>query len=139
MSFALERGKTTALVGHSGSGKSTIIGLLQRNYDHQEGAVLVDGVLIEHFSAVSFRRSLGIVSQDVFIFNATVRYNIGFGVDDPDDSLEVEAARGAGAHEFISALPAGYDTILGAAGSSFPGGSASNCPSREECSDTRRS
>jgi len=122
VSFRVERGKTTALVGRSGSGKSTIIGVLQRHYDPQQGSVLVDNVPLESFDARSFRRRLGVVSQDVFMFNDTVRFNIGFGADDPEDGRVVEAARQAGAHEFISALPQGYDTILGDRGVKLSGG-----------------
>jgi subfamily B ATP-binding cassette protein MsbA len=122
VSFRIERGKTTALVGRSGSGKSTIIGLLQRHYDPQQGALLVDGLPIDQFDAKSFRRSLGVVSQDVFMFNDTVRFNIGFGADDPDDRRVVDAARRAGAHEFITQLPDGYDTVLGDRGMKLSGG-----------------
>lgn len=122
VSFQIERGKTTALVGRSGSGKSTLIALLQRHFDPQGGAVLVDGVPIEDFDAKSFRRSLGVVSQDVFMFNDSVRFNIGFGAAGADETRVVEAAKKAGAHEFISQLPEGYDTTLGDRGVKLSGG-----------------
>ena len=122
VSFRVARGKTTALVGHSGSGKSTIIDILQRHYDPQQGAVLVDGVPLDQFDVSSFRRRLGVASQDVFIFNDTVRFNIAFGVDDADERRIVEAAGRAGAHDFISELPNGYDTVLGDRGVKLSGG-----------------
>jgi len=123
VSFRLERGKTTAVVGRSGSGKSTVVSLLLRFYDPQHGAVLVDDVPLQTFDTQTYRRRIGIVSQDVFIFNDTVRFNINFGADDPaaEDRI-IEAARRAGAHEFIMNLPEGYDTQLGDRGVKLSGG-----------------
>lgn len=138
VSFRLERGKTTAIVGGSGAGKSTVVALLLRYFDPQQGALLSDDVALDTFDSQSFRRCLGVVSQDVFIFNDTVRYNIGFGADDTlagdtpagdtvaNDTVAeeriIEAARRAGADEFIRGLPEGYDTVLGDRGVKLSGG-----------------
>jgi len=122
VSFRIERGRTTALVGRSGSGKSTVIGILQRHYDPQQGAVRIDGVPLGEFDVPSLRRRLGVVSQDVFIFNDSVRANIAFGVDGADEPRIVEAARRAGAHDFICTLPNGYETVLGDRGVKLSGG-----------------
>ncbi len=122
-SFNLPRGKTTAIVGQSGAGKSTIINLLMRMYDPQAGEVLIDGTPLKDFKRSAFRENVGIVSQDTFIFNDTVKNNIAFGAITPptDDEIE-QAAKNAGAHEFIKELPLGYNTILGDQGLILSGG-----------------
>lgn len=121
--FHVAKGTTTALVGESGSGKSTIINLLLRLYEPQDGEILIDGIPLENFSIDSYRERIGIVSQDTFIFNDTVKSNIAFGaLDSPAGEEVMEAARKAGAHEFIQGLPSGYDTLLGDRGMNLSGG-----------------
>lgn len=123
VSFDIPKGKTTAIVGKSGAGKSTIINLLLRLYDPQEGKILIDGEDLTDFHTESYRRNIGIVSQDAFIFNDTVKNNIAFGaLEEADDKIIIEAAKRAGAHEFIDELPEGYDTILGERGVKLSGG-----------------
>lgn len=121
--FSIPAGKTTAIVGQSGAGKSTIVNLLLRFYDPQEGKILVDGEPLENFTLKSSRRKIGVVSQDTFIFNDTVRYNIAFSAEtEPPDEQIIRAARRAGAHEFIMDLPNGYETLLGDRGVILSGG-----------------
>lgn len=121
--FFLPQGKTTALVGESGSGKSTVINLLLRFYDPQGGEILLDETPLRRFRLDSYRKRIGIVSQDTFIFNDTVGNNIAFGAHEaPTDEEINEAARKAGAYEFIRTLPNGYDTILGDKGIRLSGG-----------------
>ena len=115
-------GETTAIVGATGAGKSTIVKLLLRYYDPTGGSVRLDGVDLRELEMSDLRMALGLVSQDVFLFHGTVRDNIAYG--DPDASLEriIEAAQVAEAHEFITALPEGYDTIVGERGQKLSGG-----------------
>lgn len=121
--FFIPKGKTTAIVGKSGAGKSTIINLLLRFYDPQSGDIFIDDEPLRNMAVESYRRNIGIVSQDTFIFNDTVRNNIAFGLTgEPSDEIVVDAARRAGADEFISELPQGYDTILGERGIRLSGG-----------------
>lgn len=123
VSFNIRKGKTTALVGKSGAGKSTAINLLLRFYDTQDGSILIDGKPIGSFVIESYRKNIGIVSQDTFIFNDTVKNNIAFGaLDSPDDSTIIEAAMRAGADEFIKELPNGYNSMLGERGVRLSGG-----------------
>ena len=123
VSFNIQKGKTTALVGKSGAGKSTVINLLLRFYDAQQGSVLIDGKPIGSFIIESYRKNIGIVSQDTFIFNDTVKNNIAFGaLEEPDDATVIEAARRAGADEFIKELPNGYNSVLGERGVRLSGG-----------------
>ncbi len=101
-----------ALVGPTGAGKTTIISLLERFYDVQAGAVTIDGQDVRTVTQDSLRRSIGIVLQDTFLFADTIRHNIRYGRPDADDAAVEAAARRARAHEFISRLPDGYDTVL---------------------------
>ncbi len=118
----LPAGKVTALVGPSGAGKSTLAALLPRFYDPTEGRILWDDVDLRELELSSLRSLIGIVSQEIVIFNATVAENIALG--DPEASREAieKAARMANAHEFIERLPQGYDTLLGEGGVSLSGG-----------------
>jgi ABC-type multidrug transport system fused ATPase/permease subunit len=121
--FFIPKGKTTAIVGKSGAGKSTIINLLLRFYDPQKGHIHIDDEPLRNMAVESYRRNIGIVSQDTFIFNDTVRSNIAFGlIGEPSDEVITDAAKRAGADEFISELPQGYDTILGERGIRLSGG-----------------
>ncbi len=122
-SFYISRGKTTAIVGESGAGKSTVINLLLRFYEPTSGEILIDGMPIDGFRIDSYREKIGIVSQDTFIFNDSVMANIAFGaLGTPSEEDITEAARKAGAHEFIEALSSGYDTVLGDRGVKLSGG-----------------
>jgi ABC-type multidrug transport system fused ATPase/permease subunit len=118
----IEPGTNVALIGHTGAGKTTLASLVPRFYDVAEGAVLVDDVDVRDVELVSLRRAIGVVSQDPFLFSATVRENIAFGVADASDEEVVAAATLAQAHEFIERLPDGYDTVVGERGITLSGG-----------------
>ncbi|MEX2104930.1 MAG: ATP-binding cassette domain-containing protein, partial [Bacilli bacterium] len=110
ISLSVQAGETVALVGHTGSGKSTIINLLCRFYDTTEGSILIDGTDIKDVTLESLRSQVGLVMQETFIFSGTIRDNLRFGrLDATDEEIEL-AARAARAHEFIVKLPQGYDT-----------------------------
>jgi ABC-type multidrug transport system fused ATPase/permease subunit len=115
-------GRTVALIGHTGSGKTTLAALVPRFYDATEGRVLVDGVDVREVTRRSLRREIGVISQDPFLFSATVRENIAFGVMDATDERIELAARAAQAHEFVEELPHGYDTVIGERGITLSGG-----------------
>ncbi len=115
-------GKTVALIGHTGSGKTTLAALVPRFYDATEGRILVDGVDVREVTRRSLRREIGVISQDPFLFSATVRENIAFGVLDATDERIEQAARAAQAHEFVEELPYGYDTVIGERGITLSGG-----------------
>jgi ATP-binding cassette subfamily B protein len=118
----LEPGRTVALIGHTGSGKTTIASLVPRFYDVTEGRITIDGVDVRDVKLQSLRREIGIVSQDPFLFSATVRENISFGRPDATDEEVVRAATLAQAHEFIVELPEGYDSVIGERGITLSGG-----------------
>lgn len=122
ISLRAEPGQTVALVGPSGSGKSTVLNLLPRLYDPQSGQVRIDGSDIRAVSIASLRRSMALVSQDVTLFDDTVKANIGFGDLEAGEAAIVAAAKAADAHEFIMALPDGYDSPVGPRGSNLSGG-----------------
>ncbi len=115
-------GETHAIVGATGSGKSTIVKLLLRLYEPTEGRVRVDGQPIDTLSFTSLRGAMGFVSQDVFLFQGTVRENLTYGRPDATDDEVIRAATLAEAHAFIEALPEGYDTIVGERGQKLSGG-----------------
>ena len=118
----LEPGKTVALIGHTGSGKTTLAGLVPRFYDVQSGRVTVDGADIREVTLSSLRREIGVIAQDPFLFSATVRENIAFGRPDATDEEVEQAARLAQAHEFVAELPEGYETVIGERGITLSGG-----------------
>ncbi len=118
----IEPGTTVALIGRSGSGKTTLASLVPRFYDVGSGRVLVDGVDVREVSRRSLRREIGVISQDPFLFSASVRDNIAFGVPDVPQELVEAAARAAQAHEFVERLPHGYDTVIGERGITLSGG-----------------
>src|SRR5262249_7373807 len=115
-------GETVALVGASGSGKSTVSLLLPRFYDVQSGAVRVDGIDVRDVTFDSLRRQIGVVFEESFLFSDTVKANIAYGRPDATDDEIVTAAKAAEAHEFIGALPDGYDTVVGERGLTLSGG-----------------
>ena len=118
----IKKGQTVAFVGSSGSGKSTIANLLLRFYDVNSGEILVDGTNIKNLTLESLRDKIGVVSQDVFLFNDTVKYNIAYGKLDAGDEEIEKAAKAANAHKFISAMPDGYNTLIGERGMKLSGG-----------------
>jgi ABC-type multidrug transport system fused ATPase/permease subunit len=118
----VEAGRTVALIGHTGSGKTTLTSLVPRFYDATAGRVTVDGHDVRDVTLASLRRAIGVISQDPFLFSASVRDNIAFGAGDlPDDAVE-SVARAAQAHEFIERLPQGYETVIGERGITLSGG-----------------
>ncbi|MGZ4335570.1 MAG: ABC transporter ATP-binding protein [Gaiellaceae bacterium] len=115
-------GRTIALIGHTGSGKTTLTSLVPRFYDVSGGRIIVDGHDVRDLTLASLRRAVGVISQDPFLFSATVRENIAFGAGDLPQSAVEEVARAAQAHEFIERLPQGYDTVIGERGITLSGG-----------------
>ncbi|WP_282075388.1 ABC transporter ATP-binding protein [Maribacter aquivivus] len=120
--LTVEKGKTVALVGQSGSGKSTIANLVTRFYDVNEGDISIDGNNIKNLSKKSLRGLLGLVTQDSILFNDTVKNNIGLGKENATDEEIIAAAKIANAHDFIMDLPKGYDTNIGDSGNKLSGG-----------------
>jgi ABC-type multidrug transport system fused ATPase/permease subunit len=121
-SFTITPGQRVALVGSSGAGKSTIVCLLLRFFDPQEGTILIDGVNIKRYRRKSLRQEIGVVLQESILFGTTIRENIAYGK--PDATLEeiVAAAKAANAHDFIMELENGYDTVIGERGATLSGG-----------------
>jgi ABC-type multidrug transport system fused ATPase/permease subunit len=115
-------GRTIALIGQTGAGKTTLTSLVPRFYDVTAGHVLVDGVDVRDVKLASLRHAVGVISQDPFLFSASVRENITFGAPDLDDAEVERVARLAQAHEFVERLPDGYDTIIGERGITLSGG-----------------
>lgn len=122
LSLHIPAGETAAIVGPTGSGKSTLVKLLLRFYDVQTGRICLDAHDIRDLRLNSLRQAIGFVSQDVFLFHGTVRENISYGSFDANMDSIVEAAKIAEAHEFIKSLPQGYDTIVGERGQKLSGG-----------------
>lgn len=118
----IEQGKTLALVGPSGGGKTTICNLIPRFYELSEGRITIDGIDVSELTRDSLRKSIGIVSQDVFLFNGTVRENIAYGDLDATDEQIIEAAKKANIHDYIMTLDDGYDTNVGERGIKLSGG-----------------
>jgi ABC-type multidrug transport system fused ATPase/permease subunit len=118
----LDAGTTVALIGHTGSGKTTLSSLVPRFYDVDSGRVLVDGVDVRDVKLASLRRAIGVIAQDPFLFSTTVRDNMAFGLPELTDEEVERAARLAQAHEFIERLPQGYDTVIGERGITLSGG-----------------
>jgi len=121
-SLTVPKGKIVALVGESGSGKSTVVDLLPRFYDIQKGAIKIDGTNITEFSLYDLRQQIAYVSQESILFNDTVKNNILFGRPNASDEEVMQAAKIANAHEFITQLEEGYDTIIGERGGKLSGG-----------------
>lgn len=122
VSFTVQPGQTLALVGPTGAGKSTIASLIPRFYDPQSGIITIDGVDTRDIQLSALRRNISMVLQDVFLFNGTVRDNIRYSAPGASDEAVEQAAKAAHAHEFIAAMPEGYDTIIGERGVRLSGG-----------------
>ncbi|MEX1257893.1 MAG: ABC transporter ATP-binding protein [Gemmatimonadota bacterium] len=122
ISISVPAGQTLGIVGSTGSGKSTLVKLLLRLYEVQRGRITLDGVPIQEYRLTDLRQVIGLVSQDVFLFHGTVRENLLYGSWEATDAEIERAARLAEAHEFIQALPARYDTIVGERGQKLSGG-----------------
>jgi ATP-binding cassette subfamily B protein len=122
VSFIIEPGQKVAIIGATGSGKSSLVGLIPRLYDVTEGAVLVGGVDVREHDLETLRKQIGIVLQETILFSGTIRDNIRYGKPDATDQEVIAAAKAAQAHDFISKLPDGYDTMLGQRGVNLSGG-----------------
>ena len=122
ISFKVPQGSICAIVGPSGSGKTTLCNLIARFWDVQDGKILIGGQNIKEYTADSLMRYISMVFQNVYLFNDTIENNIRFGNPDATHEQVVEAAKRAQCHDFISALPKGYDTTVGEGGSSLSGG-----------------
>ena len=120
--FVMPKGSVTALVGGSGAGKSSIADLLTGLYNPTEGKITVDGIELRDYSLESWRKLMGVVSQDTFIFNQPIIENIRYGKPEATENEVIEAAKDAQAHEFIMALPQGYQTVVGERGYRLSGG-----------------
>lgn len=121
-SLSLKKGQTIALVGQSGSGKTTVANLLNRFYDVQEGSIQIDGMDIKEATTESLRKLIGVVTQDSILFNDSVQNNLLIGNPNATDEEVIEAAKIANAHEFIITLPEGYHTNIGDQGNKLSGG-----------------
>ncbi|MBD2677461.1 ABC transporter ATP-binding protein [Nostoc paludosum FACHB-159] len=122
LSLHIPAGKTIAIVGSTGSGKSTLVKLLLRLYEISAGRITIDGIDIQELNLDDLRRSIGLVSQDVFLFHGTVAENIAYGTFDARDEEIIAAGKIAEAHDFIMRLPQGYETIVGERGQKLSGG-----------------
>jgi subfamily B ATP-binding cassette protein MsbA len=120
--FSVRRGEVIALVGPSGAGKTTLVDLLPRFYDPTAGRILVDGTDIREIDLKSLRSMMGMVTQEVILFNDTVRNNIAYGARESSNDKIIEAAKAANAHEFIVEMPKGYETMIGERGTRLSGG-----------------
>ncbi len=122
MSFDVPAGKTVALVGPSGAGKSTILNLIPRFYDVDSGRITIDGTDIQDVTFESLRGAMALVSQEITLFDDTIRANIAYGRPDASEDEIIEAAKNAAAHDFIMEMPVGYDTYVGERGTKVSGG-----------------
>lgn len=122
MSMKIDKGRTVALVGPSGGGKTTLCNLIPRFYEVNSGSITIDNMDIRDISLNSLRRSIGIVQQDVFLFNGTIRENIAYGDLDATDEQIIEAAKKANIHDYVMTLEHGYDTTVGERGIKLSGG-----------------
>jgi ATP-binding cassette subfamily B protein len=122
VNLSIGAGEMIGLVGHSGSGKSSLVNMICRFYDVTEGGIRVDGVDIRSYSLASFRRNIGLVLQEPFLFFGTIAENIAYGKPEATRAEIVAAARAARAHEFILRLPQGYDSLVGERGQALSGG-----------------
>ncbi|VAV85056.1 Lipid A export ATP-binding/permease protein MsbA [hydrothermal vent metagenome] len=122
LSLLVKKGEKIALVGSSGAGKTTLVNLIPRFYDPCSGAVLIDGTDIKDITIKSLREQISVVSQDIILFNDTIRNNIAYGREEKSMEIVTGAAQAANAHSFIQRLPKGYDTVIGERGITLSGG-----------------
>ena len=122
VSFRIQPGQTLAVIGNTGSGKSTVAALLCRLYDTTEGSIRIDDIDVRDYALSSLRDQIGYVPQDVFLFSDTIRQNINFGLDDPDEARMLQAARDADVYDNIMAFPDTFDTKVGERGITLSGG-----------------
>lgn len=122
INLCVKAGTCVAFVGSSGSGKTTLVSLVPRFFDVTAGALLVNGCDVREYQSASLRRYMGVVTQETILFNDTVGGNIAYGAPQASEEMIIEAAKKAHAHEFISALPEGYDTVIGEQGIRLSGG-----------------
>lgn len=122
VSFAVQPGETLAILGATGSGKSTLVSLIPRLYEAEEGRVLIDGIDVRDYQLEGLRGSIGMVLQEAVLFSGTIRENIAFGLPDATPEEVEAAAKAAQAHDFIASLPQGYETVLGQRGVNLSGG-----------------
>src|SRR5262249_22503540 len=122
VSFSVDAGQMIAIVGRSGAGKTTLVNLLPRFYDVSGGTIYIDDVNIQDVSLASLRSQIGIVTQETVLFDETIASNIAYGTAGASRGMIEAAARAANAHEFIAALPRGYDTMIGERGQRLSGG-----------------
>ena len=122
INLKIREGEMLGIVGRSGAGKSTLVNLISRLYDVNEGSILIDGNDVKDLALSDLRRNVAMVSQDTYIFMGSVAKNIAYGNENASRAEIIRAAKLASAHEFISRLPDGYDTVIGAAGKDLSGG-----------------
>jgi subfamily B ATP-binding cassette protein MsbA len=122
INLSIRAGEVVAFVGMSGGGKTTLVNLIPRFYDVSQGQILIDGYDIRHVTIESLRGQIGIVTQQTILFNDTVRNNIAYGNIEKTDEDIIQAAKAANAHDFITSLPKGYDTVIGEQGAKLSGG-----------------
>jgi ATP-binding cassette subfamily B protein len=122
ISFKVRPGQTVAIVGQTGTGKTSLVKLVNRTYDASSGQVLVDGIDVREWNLEGLRKKISIIEQDVFLFSRSISDNINFGLQDASRELSVEAAKAAQAEEFINSLPESYDTVIGERGVTLSGG-----------------
>lgn len=122
ISFTVKKGEKIGIVGHSGEGKSTLLNLIPRFYEINEGSIMIDGIDIRNFTLESLRSHIAMVTQEVILFNSSIKENIKYGKQDATDEEVIEAAKHAFAHDFIMKTPEGYDTNVGEMGELLSGG-----------------
>jgi len=122
ISFKVKPGQTVAIVGQTGTGKTSLAKLVNRTYDASSGQVLVDGIDVRDWNMEALRRRISIIEQDIFLFSRAITANVNFGLQDASKEKVVEAAQAAQADEFISSLPEGYETVIGERGVTLSGG-----------------
>ena len=122
LSLDIKKGETFALVGPSGGGKTTVCHLIPRFYEIENGSITIDGIDVRDITALSLRKNIGIVQQDVYLFNASIRDNILYGNPDATEEEIIEASKRANIHDFVISLEKGYDTVIGERGVKLSGG-----------------
>jgi ATP-binding cassette subfamily B protein len=122
VSFKIPEGKKLAILGTTGSGKSTVVSLIPRFYEINEGTIKIDDIDIRNYVLKDLRRTIGLVSQETYLFNKSIAENIAYGKEDAKEEEIVEAAKIAELHDFITTLPKGYDSLVGERGTRLSGG-----------------